>query len=319
MAKHYDESSVKTLDALSHIRLRSGMYIGRLGDGSHPDDGIYVMLKEIIDNSVDEFIMKHGKQIVIDIDEAAGKVSVRVEESTIGAKKPKVSAFQFGEEHTITELKPDGSMHVTGAFINVETLGDTPREKKDGEVVARALQEVKVAYDIDARGTVTNFAAPLSDEYDAKVVSRTRLIAQWVYGADRGPLFDPGRIEVTKGWKIRAEVPIKSGDTTVGNKNWDIDYTYTKKEKGICSIELNGKVSGESQGTQLSGEVKGELRLDQSAGHLVYQDIDSNSAFRAGGSDKGGHIVHVHVTWELATDAPAPAPAAATDSTGILN
>lgn len=252
-------------------------------------------------------------------EKAAGKVSVRVEESTIGAKKPKVSAFQFGEEHTITELKPDGSMHVTGAFINVETLGDTPREKKDGEVVARALQEVKVAYDIDARGTVTNFAAPLSDEYDAKVVSRTRLIAQWVYGADRGPLFDPGRIEVTKGWKIRAEVPIKSGDTTVGNKNWDIDYTYTKKEKGICSIELNGKVSGESQGTQLSGEVKGELRLDQSAGHLVYQDIDSNSAFRAGGSDKGGHIVHVHVTWELATDAPAPAPAAATDSTGILN
>ncbi|MEI8365284.1 MAG: DNA topoisomerase IV subunit B [Parachlamydiaceae bacterium] len=77
MAKEYDESSVKTLDALSHIRLRSGMYIGRLGDGSHPDDGIYVMLKEVIDNSVDEFIMKHGKKIFIDVDEATGKVSVR--------------------------------------------------------------------------------------------------------------------------------------------------------------------------------------------------------------------------------------------------
>lgn len=77
MAKQYDESSVKTLDALSHIRLRSGMYIGRLGDGSHPDDGIYIMLKEVIDNSVDEFIMKHGKKIHIDIDEAAGKASVR--------------------------------------------------------------------------------------------------------------------------------------------------------------------------------------------------------------------------------------------------
>lgn len=77
MAKQYDESSVKTLDALSHIRLRSGMYIGRLGDGSHPDDGIYVMLKEVIDNSIDEFIMKHGKKIVVDIDEGEGKVSVR--------------------------------------------------------------------------------------------------------------------------------------------------------------------------------------------------------------------------------------------------
>src|SRR6476661_756041 len=77
MAKHYDESTVKTLDALSHIRLRSGMYIGRLGDGSHPDDGIYIMLKEIIDNSVDEFIMKQGKKIVITLDEDSGKVCVR--------------------------------------------------------------------------------------------------------------------------------------------------------------------------------------------------------------------------------------------------
>lgn len=77
MAKQYDESSVKTLDALSHIRLRSGMYIGRLGDGSHPDDGIYIMLKEVIDNSVDEFIMKHGKKVIIDLDEEKGKVSVR--------------------------------------------------------------------------------------------------------------------------------------------------------------------------------------------------------------------------------------------------
>ena len=69
MAKKYDESAVQSLDALSHIRLRPGMYIGRLGDGSHPDDGIYVMLKEAIDNSVDEFIMGHGKRIEIGLDE----------------------------------------------------------------------------------------------------------------------------------------------------------------------------------------------------------------------------------------------------------
>lgn len=77
MAKKYDESAVQTLDALSHIRLRSGMYIGRLGDGSHPDDGIYVMLKEVVDNSVDEFIMKNGKKIEVKIDEATQTVSVR--------------------------------------------------------------------------------------------------------------------------------------------------------------------------------------------------------------------------------------------------
>ena len=61
----YDEKSIKTLDALEHIRLRTGMYVGRLGDGSHPQDGIYILLKEVVDNSIDEFIMGEGKNIVI--------------------------------------------------------------------------------------------------------------------------------------------------------------------------------------------------------------------------------------------------------------
>jgi len=61
----YDEKAIQTLDALEHIRLRTGMYIGRLGDGSTAVDGIYVMMKEVIDNSVDEFIMGAGKRIEI--------------------------------------------------------------------------------------------------------------------------------------------------------------------------------------------------------------------------------------------------------------
>jgi topoisomerase IV subunit B len=77
MAKKYDESAVLSLDALSHIRLRPGMYIGRLGDGSHPDDGIYVMLKEVIDNSVDEFIMHNGAKVTIELDDKTSKVAVR--------------------------------------------------------------------------------------------------------------------------------------------------------------------------------------------------------------------------------------------------
>lgn len=77
MVKKYDESTVKTLDALEHIRLRTGMYIGRLGDGSQQDDGIYILLKEVVDNSIDEFIMNHGKKIQINHDSAACKISVR--------------------------------------------------------------------------------------------------------------------------------------------------------------------------------------------------------------------------------------------------
>jgi DNA gyrase/topoisomerase IV subunit B len=64
----YDESKIKTLSSLEHIRARTGMYIGRIGDGSHYDDGIYVLLKEVIDNAVDEFIMGHGAEILLTID-----------------------------------------------------------------------------------------------------------------------------------------------------------------------------------------------------------------------------------------------------------
>jgi len=65
----YDESKIKTLSSLEHIRKRPGMYIGRLGNGSHPDDGIYILVKEVIDNSVDEFIMGYGKRVDIDIND----------------------------------------------------------------------------------------------------------------------------------------------------------------------------------------------------------------------------------------------------------
>ena len=72
---NYTADSIKTLSSLEHIRLRPGMYIGRLGDGSHPDDGIYILLKEVIDNSIDEFIMGVGRRIDIRMGET--EVSVR--------------------------------------------------------------------------------------------------------------------------------------------------------------------------------------------------------------------------------------------------
>ena len=74
--KHvYDESKIKTLSSLEHIRLRTGMYIGRIGDGSHYDDGCYILLKEVIDNAIDEFIMGYGKEVQIAIEEQS--VTVR--------------------------------------------------------------------------------------------------------------------------------------------------------------------------------------------------------------------------------------------------
>lgn len=71
----YDESSIRSLDWREHIRLRPGMYIGKLGDGSSKDDGIYVLVKEVMDNSIDEHMMGHGRTIEVNI--SSSKVAVR--------------------------------------------------------------------------------------------------------------------------------------------------------------------------------------------------------------------------------------------------
>lgn len=71
----YNEEHIRSLDWKEHIRLRPGMYIGKLGDGSSPDDGIYILIKEVVDNCIDEYVMGYGKKIEINIKD--GKVSVR--------------------------------------------------------------------------------------------------------------------------------------------------------------------------------------------------------------------------------------------------
>ena len=71
----YDESNIRSLDWKEHIRMRPGMYIGKTGDGSSADDGIYILVKEVIDNCIDEFVMGNGKNIDISIKD--GKVKVR--------------------------------------------------------------------------------------------------------------------------------------------------------------------------------------------------------------------------------------------------
>ena len=105
--KHvYDESKIKTLSSLEHIRLRTGMYIGRIGDGSHYDDGCYILLKEVIDNAIDEFIMGAGREVQVKIEDKTvtirdfgrgiplGKVVECVSQINTGAKYND-DVFQF--------------------------------------------------------------------------------------------------------------------------------------------------------------------------------------------------------------------------------
>ncbi|WP_455497600.1 DNA topoisomerase IV subunit B [Coprobacter sp.] len=82
----YGSDTIRTLDWKEHIRRRPGMYIGKLGDGTHADDGIYVLLKEVLDNAIDEYMMGYGKQVIVDINE----VSVTVRDHGRGIPLDKV-------------------------------------------------------------------------------------------------------------------------------------------------------------------------------------------------------------------------------------
>ena len=138
MAKKYDESTVHSLDALAHIRLRSGMYIGRLGDGSHPDDGIYIMLKEVIDNSVDEFIMRHGSKISIELDEKTSTVSVRDYGRGIPLGKviECVSQINTGAKYNDDVFQFSVGLNGVGTkAVNALSSSFTVRSMRDGEFV----------------------------------------------------------------------------------------------------------------------------------------------------------------------------------------
>ncbi|MBQ0025395.1 MAG: type IIA DNA topoisomerase subunit B, partial [Bacteroidales bacterium] len=102
----YGDESIVHLEDLEHIRLRPGMYIGRLGDGSAPNDGMYVLMKEIIDNSIDEFAMGHGKQIIIEIKDK--EISIR----DFGRGIP----FGFDDKGNNTLDSAASKLHTGGKF-----------------------------------------------------------------------------------------------------------------------------------------------------------------------------------------------------------
>lgn len=114
-AADYDESKIRHLDDVTHIRQRPGMYIGRLGDGSHAEDGIYVLLKETIDNSIDEFNEGFGKRIEVNIlDEHAAEVRDYGRGIPLGALKAAVSQLNTGAKYDTAVFTASVGMNGVG-------------------------------------------------------------------------------------------------------------------------------------------------------------------------------------------------------------
>ena len=132
----YNEENIRHLSDMDHVRTRPGMYIGKLGDGSHSDDGIYVLLKEVIDNSIDEFKMNAGKRIEIDIDENL-RVSVRDYGRGIpqGKMIEAVSVLNTGGKYDSKAFKKSVGLNGVGVkAVNALSSRFEVRSYRDGQV-----------------------------------------------------------------------------------------------------------------------------------------------------------------------------------------
>ena len=133
-ANSYDDDAIVTLSPREHIRLRPGMYIGKLGDGSQADDGIYVLIKEVVDNSVDEFIMGAGHRIDITVEDNV--VTVRDYGRGIPLKSlaAAVSEMNTGGKYGGTAFKKTVGLNGVGVkAVNMLSSAFTARSIRDGE------------------------------------------------------------------------------------------------------------------------------------------------------------------------------------------
>lgn len=132
----YTDDNIRHLDDMEHIRVRPGMYIGKLGDGTHPEDGIYVLLKEVIDNSIDEFKMNAGKKIEVTIEDNL-RVTVRDYGRGIPQKKliEVVSKLNTGAKYDSKAFKKSVGLNGVGIkAVNALSTRFTVRSYRDGKV-----------------------------------------------------------------------------------------------------------------------------------------------------------------------------------------
>ena len=160
----YNDDNIRHLSDMEHVRTRPGMYIGRLGDGSMPEDGIYVLLKEVIDNSIDEFKMNAGKRIEVDMDDG---LRVTVRDYGRGMPQGKlveaVSVLNTGGKYDSKAFKKSVGLNGVGIkAVNALSLHFEARSYRDGKVRTVSFERGQLQHDTtddttDETGTYIHF------------------------------------------------------------------------------------------------------------------------------------------------------------------
>ena len=159
---NYDESKIRHLEGTEHIRMRPGMYIGRLGDGSHAEDGIYVLLKETIDNSIDEFNEGFGKRIEVDIqDDKTCAIRDYGRGIPLGALVPAVSQLNTGGKYDTS---------VFTASVGLNGVGLKAVNALSSKFVARSVREGQMHEATFECGKLVNDIYEASEEEDGTYI-----------------------------------------------------------------------------------------------------------------------------------------------------
>ena len=206
----YTEENIRSLDWKEHIRVRPGMYIGKLGDGSSADDGIYILLKEILDNSIDEFVMGAGKRIEIKIEEATVHIRDYGRGIPLGKVVDVVSKMNTGGKYDTRAFKKSVGLNGVGTkavnalsnFFKVTSI----REKKGKTAIFSAgeLQEEFTEETKERNGTKIAFTP------DQSIFKNFRFRAEYIERMLRNYVYlNPGLTIVFNGEEFYSENGLK--------------------------------------------------------------------------------------------------------------
>ncbi|MGB1131638.1 MAG: DNA topoisomerase IV subunit B [Flavobacteriaceae bacterium] len=221
----YTEDNIKSLDWKDHIRMRPGMYIGKLGDGSAYDDGIYILLKEILDNSIDEFVMGAGKTIEISIKDNMVSVRDYGRGIPLGKVKDVVSKMNTGGKYDTRAFKKSVGLNGVGtkavnalsSYFKVESFRDG-KEKSVSFEFGEVVDDLPLTDSSKRKGTKVLFKPDDSIfkkfKYRNEYVSR--MLKYYVY-------LNPGLSIIFNGEKFKSENGLK--DLIEDNNNIE-DFLY---------------------------------------------------------------------------------------------
>lgn len=177
----YNEDSIKSLDWREHIRLRPGMYIGKLGDGTAADDGVYILLKEVIDNSIDEYVMGYGKKIDINISDRQIEVRDYGRGIPLGKVVDCVSKINTGGKYDSQAFKKSVGLNGVGTKA-VNALSDYFRVRavREGEEKIAEFEKGQLVKDYPIRKTNEANGTTIVFQPDASIFTSYRFLNEFI-------------------------------------------------------------------------------------------------------------------------------------------